>query len=333
MTFSITLASALLCAPLSSWWAAPTPRAQAALRATAQAPAGQPALTPAQVHEAVSALVGQRRFQEAEARATEHLRRAPKDPVAWNLLGIAQFSQKRYHLAADSFAKCDQHGPADAAVRTNLGAAQFLCERIDDARKTFQRALELDAANSRAHLFLARIAQRSDDAATAEKEFRAAVDGPAPDPVALFHFGVFLLSERRLEEAKTALERAVALDPNYGSAHNTLGLVLQRLGDTAGAQRHLKRFKELTELEVGHDRQQMRITALLRATYREIEDGNLEAALSAALEALDEGPQFALVHQTVSDVYRRMGRIAEADAAAKRAAELGAQQNVPGAGR
>jgi Tfp pilus assembly protein PilF len=318
MPFPSSLVSAALCAPC--WLGAPL------ALAPPQAPQQQ-TLTPAQVRDAASALIAQRRFQEAEARLGEHLRRAPKDHLAWNLAGIAQFSQKRYHAAAESFAKCDQHGPADAFVRTNLGAAQFLSERIDEARTSFERTLEIDSTNSRARLFLARIAERAGDAATAEKEFRAAVDSPAPDPVALFHFGVFLLAERRHGESKAALERALALDPNYGSAHNTLGLVLQRMGDKAGAQRHLERFKELTEINIGGERRQMRVSALVRASYRELEDGNVEAALSTALEALDEGPQFAVVHQTVSDLYRRMGRTAEAEAAARRAAELTAQAN------
>lgn len=292
----------------------------------AQTPAGAPRrlMTPDELQPQLQQLFAQQRFGEAEALLTQYVQHSSGEPRVWNWLGVAQFAQKRYEAAAKSFTRCTELGQPDLDVLTNLGAAQFLSEQFDEARRSLTRALERDPNNARAQLFLARIALHEGDSARAEQCFRAAASSAAPDAVALFHYGVFLLQERRLDEARAQLERSIALDPNYASAHNTLGLVLQRVGDKPGAQRHLARFKELTDVSVGADRQRMRITALLRATYRELEDGNLEAALSAALEAAEQGPQLALAHQTVADVYRRMGRGAEADAAAQRAAALNA---------
>lgn len=276
----------------------------------------------------ISGLLGQGRFAEAEAQISEHVKLVPRDQRVWNWLGIAQFARKNYHGAALSFAKCAELGSPDLHVLTNLGAARFQCEQLEAARESFAKALELDPTNSRSHLFLARIALHEGKGELAESAFRAAASSPAPDPAALVHYGGYLLQERRLEEARAQLERALALDPAFGSAHLTLGLVLQRLGDKASAQRHLARFKELTEVTVGADRRRMRVSALLRATYRELEEGNVDAALSAALEAVHEGPDFALTHQTVADIYRRLGRNAEAEAAAQRAAELTAAANA-----
>lgn len=268
------------------------------------------------------ALLAARRFAEAEAAYAEYLRRAPNDAEAWNQLGVCQFSRRSYLAAAESFAKADGLGLKFPDLLNNLGAAQFLSERTTQARATFERSLAAAPDNSRAHLFLARIAVRDNDAARAESEFKLAVAGADPDPAALYHFGAFLLQERRLEEAKAQLERALSLDATYASAHHSLGLVLRRLGDSAGAARHLARFRELTEIEVGNERQMMRVSAALKACYKEIENGNLEAALTLALEAADEGPQFPVVHQTVADVYRRMGRTAEAEVATRKANEL-----------
>jgi len=272
------------------------------------------------------ALLAARRFNEAEAAYVEHLRRTPNDGEAWNQLGVCQFSRRNYLAAAESFAKADKLELKSADLLNNLGAAQFLCERTKEARTTFERSLVAAPGNSRAHLFLARIAVRDNDAARAEREFTLAVAGAEPDSAALYHFGAFLLQERRLEEAKTQLERAVHSDATYASAHHSLGLVLRRLGDSAGSARHLARFRELTEVEVGADRQMMRVSAALKACYKELENSNLEAALTLALEAADEGPQFPIVHQTVADVYRRMGRTAEAEVAALKANELSKQQ-------
>ncbi len=294
--------------------------------AACQNPPGEQrrAMTAQEIETQMQSLFRERRFAEAEGILTQYLGQARGEHSAWNWLGVAQFSQKRYTAAATSFARCAELSPPTQEVLINLGAAQFLSEQFDPARRTFAKALERDATHSLAQMFLARIALHEGDAARAERAFRAAAESSAPDATALFHFGVFLLQERRLDEARAQLERALALDPNYASAHNTLGLVLQRLGDKPAAQRHLARFKELTEVSVGADRQRMRVSALLRATYRELQDGNLEAALGAALDAVEQGPEFAITHQTAADVYRRMGRKAEADAAAERVAALNA---------
>ncbi|MBL8802543.1 MAG: tetratricopeptide repeat protein [Planctomycetes bacterium] len=290
--------------------------------AIARAPQAQAPKPRVDTRAQADALLAARRFAEAEAAYVEHLRRAPNDGEAWNQLGVCQFSRRSYLAAAESFAKADGLGLKSADLLNNLGAAQFLSERTAQARTTFERSLAAAPGNSRAHLFLARIAVRDNDAARAESQFKLAVAGDAPDPAALYHFGAFLLQERRLEEAKAQLERAVGSDATYASAHHSLGLVLRRMGDSAGAARHLARFRELTELEVGTERQMMRVSASLKACYKEIENGNLEAALTLALEAADEGPQFPVVHQTVADVYRRMGRTAEAEVAARKAKEL-----------
>ena len=311
--------SLLLSLACLSALAAPAP----ALGRAVQAQAPKPRVdTRAQA----DALLEARRFNEAEAAYVEHLRRAPNDAEAWNQLGVCQFSRRSYLAATESFTKADGLGLKSIDLLNNLGAAQFLSERTPQARATFERSLAAAPGNSRAHLFLARIAMRDNDSPRAESQFKLAVAGPEPDAAALYHFGVFLLQERRLEEAKAQLERALSLDANYGSAHHTLGLVLRRMGDNAGAARHLARFRELTEIEVGSERRLMRVSAALRACYKEIENGNLQAALSLALEAADEGPQFAVVHQTVADVYRRMGRTAEAEVAARKANELANQQ-------
>jgi Tfp pilus assembly protein PilF len=290
--------------------------------AFARAPQAQAPKPRVDTRAQADALLAARRFAEAENAYVEHLRRTPNDGEAWNQLGVCQFSRRSYLAAAESFARADGLGLKSADLLNNLGAAQFLSERTTQARTTFERSLAASPGNSRAHLFLARIAVRDNDAARAESQFKLAVAGDAPDPAALYHFGAFLLQERRLEEAKAQLERAVSSDATYASAHHSLGLVLRRMGDTAGAARHLARFRELTEIEVGTERQMMRVSAALKACYKEIENGNLEAALTLALEAADEGPQFPVVHQTVADVYRRMGRTAEAEVAARKANEL-----------
>jgi len=298
------------------------PGTPAAAQSAGDRPPSAAAQSPRAQVEVARTLLAQRRFPEAEAQLKAFLQRSAGDTDAWNLLGVIQFSQKNYHDSANSFGRATQFGEAPVDLLTNWGAALLLSERLADARAALSRAVKLDAENSRAHMLLGRVAVFENDIATAEREFRAAIKPVQVDSGALLHYGVFLFQERRLAEARAMLERCVMLDPTMAVAHNYLGLTLQRLGETAGAQEHLRRFREMTEIEVGEQRMLMRVSSALRAAQREIADGNLEAALSAALDAVEHGAQFPVVHQTLADVYRRMGRTAEADAALAQAQEL-----------
>ena len=55
-----------------------------------------------------------------------------------------------------------------------------------------------------------------------------------------------------LAEARTLLDEALAMDEAFAPAHRTLGLILYRSGDLAGAASHLRRFLELDP--AAHDR-------------------------------------------------------------------------------
>ena len=55
--------------------------------------------------------------------------------------------------------------------------------------------------------------------------------------IALYGLGLVAFERGLNEEARRALERALAVDPGAGEAWNLLGVVRQQLGDPRGAQR------------------------------------------------------------------------------------------------
>ena len=66
-----------------------------------------------------------------------------------------------------------------------------------------------------------------------------------PDhPTALVMIGTARLKEGRFEEARDALTRAVAAEPDSIKGHYQLSLALARLGDREGAERHLRLSRE-----------------------------------------------------------------------------------------
>jgi len=60
-----------------------------------------------------------------------------------------------------------------------------------------------------------------------------------------YNYGVALLNTRKVEEARTHLEKALELAPDSDHVHYALALVQAVAGDVAGAHEHLRRAIEL----------------------------------------------------------------------------------------
>jgi Flp pilus assembly protein TadD len=247
------------------------------------------------------------RFRDAEVVAEALTRAKPDDASIWSLLGNARFAQKDYEPAAAAFERALAIQPKERVILDNLGCSYFLSQHLDQARAAFERSLTTDADGSRAHSFLARIAALRDDSATAEREFEASIRAKNVDSLAPFHFGLYLMQERRIEDASKQFEHALRVDPDFAGAHMNLALALQRRGDPARADFHMRRFRELTEAELSDDRKRLRVTALLRDVQREYEASNIDAALALALEAARVAPEAPVVHQTLSRLYQLKG--------------------------
>ncbi|MBA3394023.1 MAG: metallopeptidase family protein [Deltaproteobacteria bacterium] len=67
---------------------------------------------------------------------------------------------------------------------------------------------------------------------------------------ALHEKGVALFDLSRFADAKAAFTRALTIQPDDPFSHQMLGLTLEQLGDTAGAERELARARELAPTEL-----------------------------------------------------------------------------------
>jgi len=104
-------------------------------------------------------------------------------------------------------------------------------EAIPKARELAARALALDPDSAEAHAVLGNIAMQYDhDWATAEREFRRAIELNPSNVDAHSFYGLMLISLERFEEAKEVLRQTVRLDPS-GSHSATLRWAEQEAGD------------------------------------------------------------------------------------------------------
>jgi len=116
-----------------------------------------------------------------------------------------------------------------------------------EARAAYERALAIDPDHADAHVNLGCLEHEAGRLAEAERHYRAALALRPDDATAAFDLGVVLEDLGRLEEARAAYERALAADPGSADAHYNLARLHDRLGDPAGAIRHLRAYRALRE--------------------------------------------------------------------------------------
>jgi serine/threonine protein kinase/Flp pilus assembly protein TadD len=113
--------------------------------------------------------------------------------------------------------------------------------------------------------------------------------------------------------AEASYQRALALKPDYETAHHWYALMLALAGRFPEAIERIKLAQQLHPLSpiIHKDAGMIYYYA-----------GQYELALAACRQALDLAPEFYSVHSALGDIYLRMGRGTEALAALRRADEL-----------
>ncbi len=126
---------------------------------------------------------------------------------------------------------------------------QWACDLEDGApeesRRAYLKALQLDPRHPGAHLNLGRLLHEAGDLREAEVHYRFALQAPQHRAVGAFNLGVVLEDQGLLDEALFAYARAVEANPELADAHHNLAGLLQRLGRTADAIRHLNTYRRL----------------------------------------------------------------------------------------
>jgi len=207
-------------------------------------------------HPAALALLGDLRENQdrfAEARAT--FQRVPRDSAySWLtrlraaalLDKLEKFDDASHELRVMMAERPDRSDPASL-----LGDLLRGRERFAEAVGAYDMAVERIAgriAERHWTLFYARgvASERAKNWPRAEADFTRALELRPDQPLVLNYLGYSWVEQGvNIERAKRMIERAVAQRPNDGYIVDSLGWVLYRLGDFAGAVPHLEKAVEL----------------------------------------------------------------------------------------
>lgn len=161
----------------------------------------------------------------ARAQYDRVLSAEPDHADALNNLGIILSAEEQYDRALELLRRAATLAPGNAGTWNNIGTALREQGKSADAIAAFRRALSVDPNHLGARVGLA--------------QQYVAIDA--------------------LGDARTLLEQVVSTNHSYAEAHYTLGQVLERQGDRAGAIREYQAFVTVAPQRLAEHAQRVRL--------------------------------------------------------------------------
>ena len=224
-------------------------------------------------------LLLEHRMTEAVASASAAVEKNREDPSAWLALGHLQQKAGDQSSAIRSFLEAQRLDPRSAPTIYSLGMSFFLLGQDTNADDYYQRAA---------------------------RHFRFALELDPKLDRAVFMLGVIEVVESKLSEARSYVEKALALSPQNPYYHLQFGILLARMGESEKA---LDEMRTAEKLDPGNPQSHLS----LGENYARQHD--FQAARRELEKAVQLNPHLASAYYTLGSVYQRWGLKNEAETA------------------
>ena len=159
-------------------------------------------------------------------------------------------AQKKYLEAERIWRQIIQLDPNSAVAFSNLCAALFRQNKLDEAPIFCQKALALDPKLPETYNNLGNVLYNQKKLTEAEEMYRRAIALDDQYVPAYYNLGNVLYDQKKLKEAEEMYRRALALDDKYVSAYNNLGNVLYDQKKLKEAEEMYRRALALDDKDV-----------------------------------------------------------------------------------
>jgi tetratricopeptide (TPR) repeat protein len=182
------------------------------------------------VHRDAGRLFRERKYAESAAVLEHQVVDEPQNYAAWMLLGLCRLQTGEVAKAEQDFLTAQRLQPANAAVFYSLARTRFLLGRFDEAAAAAKEAGRRGESLARVHELLARIAQERGDFPFALDEYRAALHADPAFSSAASGEALILFRLGRYQEARSAAQAALRMNPANAEAK----ALLERTGVPSG---------------------------------------------------------------------------------------------------
>ncbi len=153
--------------------------------------------------------------------------------TARNSLGVCYARLGKYGDAAAQFAEILRQAPDDIMATYNQGHTLLKQGEADQARRFFERCLELDPEHMFSLIRLGQMAEQSDDVEAARDYYTRARSVPGGEGVTHRHLARLELREGNLEQAREHLHQALVHNPKDALAMHLLAKMYLEQGEDA----------------------------------------------------------------------------------------------------
>ena len=273
-------------------------------------------------NDLILALVKAGKGEEAVQRARDLVSQAPNDPDRHFTLGLAQ-SEQNIEDAMKSFRRALEIDPRHALARYNLALALNRADRTIEAIEEMKKALAIDA-RAETHYMLGVMYSHQGEFDAAMRELKAATVADPRSAEAHAALGAVFRARRDWENAERELRRAIAINPDPATGY-TLAQILQQRGDSVGAAAALAEAERLR-----HRREQDQQASVLTAVgTAKFDGGDFNGALELFRRAVAASGQYAPAYYQMGRTLQRLGREQEGRDAFARAAALNPSLATP----
>lgn len=239
-------------------------------------------------------------LSEAESAYKHVLERDISNAVAYNNLGFVYGQQGRWSEAEKHLQTALKLKPDMAMAHVNLGQVLLATGNQADALKHLETAVELDPGNVEAWDNLARFMMRNDEYQKAEYAWTRASRLLPNDPGLLARLGTAIAAQRRLDEALSVYQQALARNPMFGDAWTQIGIthfLLENYGAARNSLLHAisinskdaNALRHLGLIALSRQQAEEAISAFKQVLAISPEDDNTRMDLAVVLLSQEQG--------------------------------------------
>ncbi|MBE9264435.1 tetratricopeptide repeat protein [Microcystis sp. LEGE 00066] len=168
----------------------------------------------------------QKKYPEAERIWRQIIQLDPNSAVAFSNLCAALFRQNKLDEALIFCQKALALDPKLPEIYKNIGNVLYFQKKLTEAEEMYRRAIALDDKYAPAYNNLGNVLYEQKKLTEAEEMYRRALALDDKYVDAYNNLGVVLRDQNKLTEAEEMYRRALALDDKFVFAYNGLGIVL-----------------------------------------------------------------------------------------------------------
>lgn len=239
------------------------------------------------------------RLPQAEAAYRQILQVMPDHPDALYLSGLIAHESGKSEAAIELIERAIRINPVGPFYHT-LGNVHHKLGRLDEAVRSFRKALELVPDMAEAHIGLGNTLKALGKLEEATRSYRNALRSNQNLVEAHLNLGNVFRAQSKLDEAIKHFRTAIKLKPDYAEAYNNLGSALHECGNLDEA---VKQFRKALELKPDMAGAHNNLGNALQS------QGKFDEAIDSFERALMLKPDYAEAGNNLGNVFKEQNKL------------------------